>query len=85
MIAASKLLLPTRRLKALQSKSLAHYLHYSHILTSPLCIYRQEAMLRSYHELVMRIPLVKNLVEVGDAEALEALYRNVSCVRTPYQ
>ena len=33
----------------------------------------------------MRIPLVKNLVEVGDAEALEALYRNVSCVRTPYQ
>jgi len=39
--------------------------------------YRSEAMLRSYDELIKRVPLVKYLVEDGDVEALEALYKNV--------
>ncbi len=42
-------------------------------------IYRQDAMLRSYSTLITRIPLIKILVENGDMEALETLYKNVSC------
>jgi hypothetical protein len=34
-------------------------------------------MLRSYAELIKRVPLLKHLVEGGDAEALEVLYKNV--------
>jgi hypothetical protein len=35
-------------------------------------------MLRSYGELIKRVPIVKGLVESGNAEALETLYKNVS-------
>jgi hypothetical protein len=38
---------------------------------------RQEALMRSYRELIKRIPLVKTLVEQGEIESLEALYKNV--------
>lgn len=34
-------------------------------------------MLRSYAELVKRVPLLNLVVENGDTEALEALYKNV--------
>jgi hypothetical protein len=34
-------------------------------------------MLRSYGELIKRIPLLKHLRDNGDAEALAALYKNV--------
>jgi hypothetical protein len=34
-------------------------------------------MLRSYDELIRRVPLLKHMVEEGEAEALEALYKNV--------
>jgi hypothetical protein len=35
-------------------------------------------MLRGYQVLIKQVPLVKNLVEHSDADALAALYRNVS-------
>jgi hypothetical protein len=35
-------------------------------------------MIRSYRELIKRVPLLKDLSEQGDAESLEALYKNVS-------
>jgi hypothetical protein len=38
---------------------------------------RQEALMRSYRELIKRIPLVKTLIERGEIESLEALYKNV--------
>jgi hypothetical protein len=34
-------------------------------------------MLRSYAELVRRVPLLNFVIESGDAEALETLYKNV--------
>ena len=34
-------------------------------------------MLRSYGELIKRVPILKYLIESGDAEALETLYKNV--------
>jgi hypothetical protein len=34
-------------------------------------------MLRSYDELITRVPLLKYLIEDGDVEALETIYRNV--------
>ena len=37
-------------------------------------------MLRSYGELIKRMPLIKSLVEDGSAETLEVLYKNVSVV-----
>ncbi|KIM77418.1 hypothetical protein PILCRDRAFT_12056 [Piloderma croceum F 1598] len=37
----------------------------------------QNAMIRSYEELVARIPLVKTLVEQGEVDSLEALYKNL--------
>jgi len=46
-------------------------------------LYRQEAMQQSYHELIMRVPLVKLLAEDGDSTALEALYNNV-CAHVHY-
>jgi hypothetical protein len=45
---------------------------------------RQDALMRSYKELVKRIPLVQTLVEQGEVDALEALYKNVcNYVSTP--
>jgi len=38
--------------------------------------------MKSYEELVKRIPLVKTLVEEGEAEALEALYKNVGTLKS---
>jgi hypothetical protein len=35
-------------------------------------------MIRSYEELVKCIPLLKDLMEQGDAESLDVLYKNVS-------
>jgi hypothetical protein len=35
-------------------------------------------MIRSYEELVKRVPLLKDLSEQGDAESLEVLFKNVS-------
>jgi hypothetical protein len=39
---------------------------------------RDDRMLRSYNELITRVPLIKILTESGDAESLDSLYRNVS-------
>jgi hypothetical protein len=35
-------------------------------------------MIRSYEELIKCIPLLKDLMEQGDAESLNVLYKNVS-------
>ncbi len=56
-------------------ESVPYYLFASLLI----CIYRQDAILRSYSTLITRIPLIKILVENGDVEALETLYKNVSC------
>jgi hypothetical protein len=65
-----------RKLKAPQS--IFFQMHEPHRNTEPANTYREDAMLRSYGELIKRIPLVKSLVEDGTAETLEALYKNVS-------
>ena len=51
-----------------------------HHNTKPANTYREDAMLRSYSELIKHMPLIKSLVEDGSAETLEALYKNVSVV-----
>lgn len=38
----------------------------------------EKNLIRSYEELVKRVPLLKDLSEQGDAESLEVLYKNVS-------
>lgn len=38
----------------------------------------EKHMIRSYEELVKSIPLLKDLMEQGDAESLDVLYKNVS-------
>jgi hypothetical protein len=40
--------------------------------------HRENCMIRSYDELIKCVPLLKDLSEQGDAESLEALYKNVS-------
>jgi hypothetical protein len=35
-------------------------------------------MIRSYRELIKRVPLLKDLSEQGDASSLKLLYKNVS-------
>lgn len=42
-------------------------------------------MARSYKVLIKQIPLIKTLVENGDADALENLYRNVSGLSPCFQ
>lgn len=39
-------------------------------------------MHRSYEELAKRVPTLKHLAEDEDAEALEALYKNVCAMRS---
>lgn len=40
--------------------------------------HRENCMIRSYDELIKCVPLLEDLSEQGDAESLEALYKNVS-------
>ena len=65
-----------RKLKVPQSIYFLN--HDPHHNTKPANTYREDVMLRSYGELIKRMPLIKSLVEDGSAETLEVLYKNVS-------
>lgn len=66
-------LVPSTAESALLSSSFAAYCHLI-----VLCI-RQESGLRSYEELIKRVPLIKRLCDQAEStEALEQFYRNVS-------
>jgi hypothetical protein len=43
-----------------------------------MCNYSEKNMIRSYEELIKYVPLIKDLMEQDDAEALNVLYKNVS-------
>jgi hypothetical protein len=58
-------------------KLLSRLISQSFTRTSSFIQNRSKAMLRSYDELIKRVPLVKHLVASGNAEVLEALYKNV--------
>jgi hypothetical protein len=47
-----------------------------------MCNYSEKNMIRSYEELIKYVPLIKDLMEQDDAEALNVLYKNVSFGRT---
>ena len=51
-------------------------------IIADLQYYRQDFLVRSYNELICRIPLVKTLAEQDDIDALQALYKNV-CISLP--
>jgi hypothetical protein len=50
----------------------------SYIIVITVFDHSEKIMIRSYEELVKRVPLLKDLSEQGDAESLEVLYKNVS-------